>query len=40
VDPATGTFVDPAGNGGVYAGLAKPSSAENWVDLMMDPRTT
>jgi phospholipid/cholesterol/gamma-HCH transport system substrate-binding protein len=34
-----GTFVDPAGGTGVYTpGSAKPSPAENWVDLMLDPR--
>jgi phospholipid/cholesterol/gamma-HCH transport system substrate-binding protein len=34
-----GTFVDPAGGTGVYTpGSAKQSPAENWVDLMLDPR--
>jgi phospholipid/cholesterol/gamma-HCH transport system substrate-binding protein len=34
-----GTFVDPAGGTGVYTpGSAKQSAAENWVDLMLDPR--
>jgi phospholipid/cholesterol/gamma-HCH transport system substrate-binding protein len=34
-----GQFVDPAGGIGVYApGAAKLAPAENWVDLMLDPR--
>jgi phospholipid/cholesterol/gamma-HCH transport system substrate-binding protein len=34
-----GTFVDPAGGTGVYTpGSAQQSPAENWVDLMLDPR--
>ncbi|CAN5819950.1 MCE family protein [soil metagenome] len=34
-----GTFVDPAGGTGVYTpGSAKQLPAENWVDLMLDPR--
>ena len=34
-----GKFVDPAGGTGVFAGGAdKLAPAENWVDLMMDPR--
>ena len=38
-DQNTGVFVDPAGGTGVYApGVAKLAPAENWVDLMMDPR--
>jgi phospholipid/cholesterol/gamma-HCH transport system substrate-binding protein len=38
VDPSTGTFVDPAGGSGVYAPGANQSAAENWADLMLDPR--
>ena len=35
----SGTFVDPAGGTGVFAGGAdKLAPAENWVDLMMAPR--
>jgi phospholipid/cholesterol/gamma-HCH transport system substrate-binding protein len=38
-DSKTGVFVDPAGGTGVYAdGMDKVSPAENWVDLMLDPR--
>jgi phospholipid/cholesterol/gamma-HCH transport system substrate-binding protein len=38
-DQRTGTFVDPAGGTGVYApGDPQQRSAENWVDLMLDPR--
>lgn len=38
-DQRTGEFVDPAGGTGVYApGDAGYRSAENWVDLMLDPR--
>jgi len=38
-DQNTGVFVDPAGGTGVYApGNDKLAPAENWVDLMMDPR--
>jgi phospholipid/cholesterol/gamma-HCH transport system substrate-binding protein len=34
-----GTFVDPAGGSGVFSpGSATQSPAENWVDLMLDPR--
>jgi phospholipid/cholesterol/gamma-HCH transport system substrate-binding protein len=34
-----GTFIDPAGGTGVYTpGSAEQSPAENWVDLMLDPR--
>lgn len=34
-----GTFIDPAGGTGVYTpGSATQSPAENWVDLMLDPR--
>ena len=34
-----GMFVDPAGGTGVFAaGADKLAPAENWVDLMMDPR--
>lgn len=34
-----GTFIDPAGGTGVYVpGAANMRPAENWVDLMMDPR--
>jgi phospholipid/cholesterol/gamma-HCH transport system substrate-binding protein len=32
-------FVDPAGGTGVFAGgMNNGASAENWVDLMLDPR--
>ena len=35
----TGAFVDPAGGTGIFApGVSGASSAENWVDLMRDPR--
>jgi phospholipid/cholesterol/gamma-HCH transport system substrate-binding protein len=38
-DQATGAFVDPAGGTGIFAaGATGASSAENWVDLMLDPR--
>jgi phospholipid/cholesterol/gamma-HCH transport system substrate-binding protein len=38
-DQNTGVFADPAGGTGVYApGSAHQSTAENWVDLMLDPR--
>ncbi|BCO34091.1 MCE family protein [Mycobacterium heckeshornense] len=38
-DPHTGAFPDPAGGTGIFApGMSKASSAENWVDLMRDPR--
>ena len=38
-DQNTGKFVDPAGGTGVYApGVANKAPAENWVDLMLDPR--
>jgi phospholipid/cholesterol/gamma-HCH transport system substrate-binding protein len=38
-DSRTGVFVDPAGGTGVFAGgLDNGASAENWVDLMLDPR--
>lgn len=38
-DSKTGVFVDPAGGTGVYAdGMDKVSTAETWVDLMLDPR--
>jgi phospholipid/cholesterol/gamma-HCH transport system substrate-binding protein len=38
-DPNTGVFADPNGGTGVYApGVAKLAPAENWVDLMKDPR--
>lgn len=34
-----GTFIDPAGETGVLAaGDTKQLPAENWVDLMLDPR--
>ncbi|EHI13397.1 virulence factor Mce family protein [Mycolicibacterium thermoresistibile ATCC 19527] len=39
-DPATGKFLDPHTGISVYAsGIAAPSIAENWVDLMTYPRT-
>lgn len=39
-DPKTGAFPDPAGGVGIFGpGLSGASSAENWVDLMRDPRT-
>ncbi len=35
-----GTFIDPAGGTGVFvAGDSKHLPAENWVDLMLDPRS-
>ena len=38
-DPQTGAFADPAGGTGIFAaGATDASSAENWVDLMLDPR--
>ncbi|WP_102141561.1 virulence factor Mce family protein [Mycobacterium hubeiense] len=38
-DQNTGVFADPAGGTGVFApGADKLAPAENWVDLMMDPR--
>ncbi|MCW2589240.1 MAG: virulence factor Mce family protein [Mycobacterium sp.] len=38
-DSKTGVFVDPAGGTGVFAGgMNNGASAENWVDLMLDPR--
>jgi phospholipid/cholesterol/gamma-HCH transport system substrate-binding protein len=41
-DQNTGAFVDPAGGTGIFApganGTGGVSSAENWVDLMLDPR--
>ncbi len=37
-DQRTGAFVDPAGGTGIFAPGAGASSAENWVDLMLDPR--
>ena len=38
-DSKTGVFVDPAGGTGVFAaGTDKVGPAENWVDLMLDPR--
>ncbi|HYB82153.1 MAG TPA: virulence factor Mce family protein, partial [Mycobacterium sp.] len=38
-DQKTGAFVDPAGGTGIFApGANGASSAENWVDLMLDPR--
>src|SRR5207237_329124 len=38
-DPRTGVFADPAGGTGIFApGANGASSAENWVDLMRDPR--
>lgn len=36
-DQASGTFQDPAGGTGIFA-PGRSSSAENWVDLMRDPR--
>ena len=38
-DESTGEFVDPSGATGIFA-AGKMSSAENWVDLMSDPRQT
>jgi phospholipid/cholesterol/gamma-HCH transport system substrate-binding protein len=38
-DQNTGAFKDPAGGTGIFAaGASGVSSAENWVDLMLDPR--
>ncbi|OMC49420.1 mammalian cell entry protein [Mycobacterium sp. IS-2888] len=38
-DQRTGAFVDPAGGTGIFApGASGASGAENWVDLMLDPR--
>lgn len=38
-DQLSGAFADPAGGTGIFApGMAGASSAENWVDLMRDPR--
>lgn len=38
-DQQTGAFVDPAGGTGIFGtGTSGASSAENWVDLMRDPR--
>jgi phospholipid/cholesterol/gamma-HCH transport system substrate-binding protein len=38
-DQRTGAFVDPAGGTGIFApGAGGASGAENWVDLMLDPR--
>ncbi|MCV7427120.1 virulence factor Mce family protein [Mycobacterium montefiorense] len=37
-DQTTGAFRDPAGGTGIFAAGANTSSAENWVDLMLDPR--
>jgi len=38
-DQNTGAFRDPAGGTGIFApGISGASSAENWVDLMLDPR--
>ena len=38
-DQSTGAFKDPAGGTGIFAaGANNVSSAENWVDLMLDPR--
>jgi phospholipid/cholesterol/gamma-HCH transport system substrate-binding protein len=38
-DQRTGAFVDPSGGTGIFAaGASGASSAENWVDLMLDPR--
>lgn len=38
-DQLSGAFVDPAGGTGIFApGMTGASSAENWVDLMRDPR--
>lgn len=36
-DETSGTFQDPAGGTGIFA-PGRSSSAENWVDLMRDPR--
>lgn len=38
-DQFSGAFADPAGGTGIFApGMTGASSAENWVDLMRDPR--
>ncbi|OBA84414.1 mammalian cell entry protein [Mycobacterium sp. 1164966.3] len=38
-DPKTGAFTDLAGGTGIFApGMNGASSAENWLDLMRDPR--
>lgn len=38
-DQLRGAFADPAGGTGIFApGMTGASSAENWVDLMRDPR--
>lgn len=38
-DQLSGAFADPAGDTGIFApGMTGASSAENWVDLMRDPR--
>jgi phospholipid/cholesterol/gamma-HCH transport system substrate-binding protein len=38
-DQSTGAFKDPAGGTGIFApGISGASGAENWVDLMLDPR--
>lgn len=38
-DQLSGAFPDPAGGTGIFApGMTGASSAENWVDLMRDPR--
>ncbi|MDT5298359.1 MAG: phospholipid/cholesterol/gamma-HCH transport system substrate-binding protein [Mycobacterium sp.] len=40
-DPRTGVFADPAGGTGVFAGgTKKVATAETWVDLMTDPRSS
>jgi phospholipid/cholesterol/gamma-HCH transport system substrate-binding protein len=40
-DPRTGVFADPAGGTGVFAGgTKKVETAETWVDLMTDPRSS
>jgi phospholipid/cholesterol/gamma-HCH transport system substrate-binding protein len=36
-DPTTGAFQDPNGGTGIFA-PGRVSTAENWVDLMRDPR--
>jgi phospholipid/cholesterol/gamma-HCH transport system substrate-binding protein len=37
-DQATGAFRDPAGGIATFVAGSNTSSAENWVDLMLDPR--
>lgn len=38
-DQLSGAFADPAGGTGIFApGMTGASSAENWVDLMRDPK--